>query len=444
MRSILLTLWLALLGLALVCPSVPAADPIDWKPIPVGGLNVLLATSGYRFQEASNGVEITSNGPQPGGKRSFVASVSLSNRSRSAIPFSFNDAGPRWIFRIVDAADQEVWRSDSGTASAQVITEDVLGPGKTWKVSARIPLVIDDMPLAPGAYTIQAFLNADKSVSATSVFEVVPAPGQDTGINGLVLKEVADSNLGTTFVGLPAAGVRIQVTEIVTSRILKNRQPFIWSGSTNSEGKFKVHTPAGRFRVSAYEPLTVQITDDKITNDQETSSSNLQIGPIVIVPGFPHASAEVTVQDGAFSDLTLRFKLSTPPSITQGIKGTVRMEGGPFLTTFSGALTTSAELSVVNPQRWFEYEVRVTQIDAPTGTTPFEWTGRADVSGNFQVATPPGKFTVFASRVLAPGVCTFVAIEPATDIETVMVAPNAVTLVNLVLERGAFVVPLAK
>jgi len=447
MRSILLTLWFALLGLVLIPPSVPAADPInskpiDWKPIPIGGLNVSLTTSGYRFPQASVGAETSSNEriilPEPGGRTFFVASVCLSNRSRSAIPFSFNDAGPLWTFRIVNSDDHEVWRSNADIASPQVITEDVLAPGKSWKMSARIPLVIEDVPLVVGAYTLQAFLNADKSVSATSTFEIVPIPGQDTGISGLVLREVLAGSVETgAIVEVPAPGVRVQVTEIITSSIPTPRLPFTWSGITNSEGKFTVYTPPGRFRVTAYEPMV------NTTTDQNTAVNNLQIGTIIIFPGFPRASAEVTVQDGAFSDLTLHFRLTTPPAITQGIKGTVRMGSiDPILTTFSGTLTTLGDVSTTILLPLFVYEVRVAQIDAPSGTVPFEWTGRADLLGNFQVATPPGKFNVFGSRLLAPGVYTFVAIEPATDMETVTVEPNTVATVSLVLEESGLVVNL--
>src|SRR5262245_13000719 len=187
MRSFLLSLWLVLLGLVLLCPSTPAAGlsfpkgiGIDGKPLSTGGLSISLTTAGYRFEE----IPVVNKAGMPAAgfseldpRISFVASVSLSNRSRAAIPFSFNNAGPRWTFRLVDASGQERWHSDSDIVSAQVITEDVLGPGKTWKLSGRIPLVVDGVPLPAGIYTVQALLNADKPVSATGVIEIGPIPG---------------------------------------------------------------------------------------------------------------------------------------------------------------------------------------------------------------------------------------------------------------------------
>lgn len=415
MRSFLLTLWFVLLGLVLITPSTPGADPvdpkpIDWKPLPVGGLSVSLATSGYRFPQAPVATRVSSDGkviPQVGVKTFLTASVCLSNRSRSAIPFNFNDAGPRWTFRIVDAADQEVWTSTSDVAAAQVITEEVLGAGKSWKMSALIPLAIGSTPLPVGTYTIQAFLNAEKSVSATSFIEIVPPAGNDTGISGLVLKEVSVEDGGVEEV--PAAGIRVLVSTINPGPGEVGRH---WLVTANAEGRFTLNTPPGRYRVLA--------------------SESIRSGSLTTFPGFPRASAEVTVQAGELADVTLRLKLATPPAITQGIKGNVRM--GFVITT--PVLTTN---SVIISLPIFRYNVRVTQIDPPAGAAAFEWSGTADAAGNFQVATPPGTFNVFAERVLAPNVATLVAIPPATDLEVVTVAPNTVATVSLVLTQGPVV-----
>jgi hypothetical protein len=409
MRSYLLTLWFVLLGLVLVTPAVPAANPIlpkpiDGKPIPVGGLNVSLATSGYRFQE----VPVL---PNLQFRVNFGASVCLSNRSRAAIPFNFNDAGPRWTFRILDAADQEVWNSNSGVATPQVITEDVLGAGKSWKMSGSIPLVIEGTPLVPGTYTLQAFLNADKSVSATSFFEVVPRPGSttggNTGISGLVLKQVGVAGGGVE--EAPAPGIRVLVANISTS-VIGARQN--WILTTDSEGRFSLNTPPGRYRVSAHRPV--------------------QNGPLIFTGGSPNASAEVVVEAGAVTDVTLRM-------VAQGIKGTVRAVNFTVILP-----TTQGNVITLPAPPMFQYKVRVTQIDVPPGVTPFEWSGNADASGNFEVPTPAGKFNVFGERVLAPGVTTFVAVPPATDLEVVTVAADTVATVNLFLQTQPPVVALAE
>jgi hypothetical protein len=139
MRSILHVVRYVVFIAFLAIATVFAADPIDWKSLPAGGLYVSLTTSGYRFREA--GSEAVFPGLNP--KTSFVASVALSNRGRSPVSFKFNDAGPRWTFRILDSNDQEIWKSNDDIVAPQVITEDILNPGKTWKSSVRIPLVVD-------------------------------------------------------------------------------------------------------------------------------------------------------------------------------------------------------------------------------------------------------------------------------------------------------------
>lgn len=272
MRSILLTLWLAVLGLVLVCPSVPAADPIDSKPPQPalgGGLNVSLVTNGFSFSAFSVEAPKVMRGRivTPESKDCFVASVSLSNRSRAPIPFRFNDTGPRWTFRILDSEDRELWKSDAGLVSAQMIRDEALGAGKSWKRSVRIPLVIYDVPLAPGHYTVQAFLNADKSVSATSAFEIVPRVEPTTGIKGTVsipiygLTQPTPSATSPTtlpdYVRIPIlipavigkepmAGTRVQIRQIDPPA---GKAPFTWSGFTDTQGKFMVSTPPGTFNV---------------------------------------------------------------------------------------------------------------------------------------------------------------------------------------------------
>jgi hypothetical protein len=462
MRSTLSFVWFVLVGIVFAGANVSAVD-LDLRPLSRGGLNISLTTSGYRFHQPnrcgtvnpkvarltqpeidSNVVGKEDQGPNyklddlvyriPWG--SFAACVSLTNRSREAIRFEFNDGGSRWVFRILDSEDHEVWRSDSDIVSPQVIVDDMLGAGKTWKQTVRIPLVIDGTALAVGVYTLQAYLNADKAVSATSVFEVVADPSLTTGIKGLVLKQIAppDGTLGP-ITEVPAAGVQVRVTEILDPLALVRRLPFTWAGYTNAEGRFTVNTPPGRFQVSVYERPFWSIPD---------SVNALRI----VVPPIPVATAEVTVQRGAFSEITLRYKSTTPPPITQGISGSVWYAAyepavivdQPVLATQESPLASTQSFRFVKSLPAPYTPVSVVQIDVPEGATPFSWIGRTDGLGRFQVATPPGRFKVDAGGlVISTSITNVAPIAPPNASAIVTVAPNTVTTVELLLYPGCVI-----
>jgi hypothetical protein len=413
--------------ITLATSSALAIDPLIWRPLPVGGLSVSLITSGYSFRQpdaGDSGAGPRILPPNTGEKTSFVASVSLGNRSRNSISFTFNDAGPRWTFRIVDSEDQEVWRSDSDIASPQVITEDTLAPGKTWKRSARIPLVIDATPLAIGTYTLQAFLNADKSASATSVFEVVPGSARDnnTGIKGQVERWHYSGNgeVGISY-GTPVASALVTVTQFASEGV-PLRTPFTWTGYTDSEGRFTVNTPPGNYRVTA--------TDGGRPED-------------LVVDHVPveTVSANVTVQQGSFSSVYLRMYGVITPEITQGIRGTVIRSYIASLKVPFGVENGESTTSIIwNPG----FTVRVEQLDAPEGSEPFKWNGFTNALGAFQVATPPGRFRVTAvdmfngvitatipPSVYGPSASTIVDVSPAsvTQVKLIIAPDNPVPFV---------------
>jgi hypothetical protein len=139
---------------------------------------------------------------------------------------------------------------------------------------------------------------------------------------------------------------------------------------------------------------------------------------IAFVPATPVASAEVTVQQGACSDVTLRYQSSKQPAIAQGIVGTVRTVDSLWEW----------------PQRYAS--VKIVQIDVPEGNTPFTWSGQADSLGRFSVATPPGKFTVYASAGFVKGQASTLSWGPPNAPGTVTVAPSSVAPVNLVTSRS--------
>lgn len=312
-------------GLAVLSfPHLLAADQPDPRPVSAGGLEVSLNTSGYSFPKPSaDPVPQQKRARASESKTSFVASVTVKNRSRSPIPFSFTDNASRWGFRIVDSNDQEVWWStNSDTDPVEPTVDEVLAPGKAWKETARIPLVIDGQPLGLGTYSLQAFLKANKSVSASSVFEVVrprgtqgiqgivklavivsptassPAGLEKTGSGSLVL--ASGSGTSTNSDSTPTIGSMVSISvgrmqsvpaQHATVRVVQlnaraGQTPFTWEGQTDEEGRFEVNTPPGQFRVSArdgsYPGYVIAYSAGAVTTINEITVKPNEFRPIVV------------------------------------------------------------------------------------------------------------------------------------------------------------------
>lgn len=124
-----------------------------------------------------------------------------------------------------------------------------------------------------------------------------PPPPTDTGIKGLVLigpiTPVAQPGEPNE---APLAGAPVRVEEIRLPNARYSRPPFTWTGVTNAEGRFEVRTPAGKFRVTARQALIV--LDPPPGTILRASNTGL--------PG-SQASAEVVVEQGKFSELTLHL-----------------------------------------------------------------------------------------------------------------------------------------
>lgn len=124
-----------------------------------------------------------------------------------------------------------------------------------------------------------------------------PPPPTDSGIKGLVLigpiKPVQQDGEPNE---APIAGVQVRVEEIRPANIPYLRPPFTWTGVTNAEGRFEVRTPAGKFRVTARRALIV--IDPPPGTIIRASNTAL--------PG-SQASAEVVVEQGKFSEITLHL-----------------------------------------------------------------------------------------------------------------------------------------
>ena len=149
-------------------------------------------------------------------------------------------------------------------------------------------------------------------------------------------------------------------------------------------------------------------------------------------PGPPLGTQSIPVQEGSFSNVYFIIPPPVPPAITQGIKGNVSR------TLFTNAdlnLTPTFEINTLWASR---VAVTVQQVETPENTVPFTWAGKTDFLGNYQVATPPGKF-----RVTAGDTVTYLAagIAAPNASTTVTVAPNTVATANLVLSPGCVVPP---
>jgi len=161
---------------------------------PGRGLNIALETSGYSFVVPEGATF---------GTVQFTASVALRNRTRAPITFSFPTAEAAknyFVFEIYDSAGAKLWSSAEVTTPAGTEVTSSLGPGRVWKRTAPIPLVISGVPLPSGRYTLQAGLAADDSIGARTGFVVLGSqspPAGATGIDGSVWSSVFSYDVST-------------------------------------------------------------------------------------------------------------------------------------------------------------------------------------------------------------------------------------------------------
>ncbi len=376
--SLLFAAVLSLLpGMVQAAPPAPGEKPHEFSG--VGGLNVSLTTGGFRFavptEPAAEKIRVPKHAVIVAD--SFAACAVLQNRSRDGITFDFPNAGAaerKFKFRVFDSEGEQVWESDADVVSPEVVTTETLLRGARWKRVIRIPLVIDGTPLPPGAYSLQATLEADKQPGAAVPFEVVEPPKPDptvenTGIAGKVV--VVDGDVES-----PAAGATVLVQQIIPQGVRLDHPPFNWSGHTDDAGAFKTKTPPGRYKVVAKYFRAGQVREgvDAPTNTVLT------------------AVAEVTVEAGVFSEVVLKLKAPVPPPpppppTEQGIAGKVLLVNGEVESPAAGA------------------SVLVQQIVPDGGQLahrPFTWEGKTDAEGGFKVRTPPGRYKVVARLQVPP------------------------------------------
>lgn len=279
-----------LLLLALV---IPASGGVDSSPRRLG-LTVSLTTSSYRVAQPS-----AESRPAP-----FVAAVALTNYGRDAVPFSFPDAAAaqrRFVFRLSDAAGTQLWESEPSASATDLAPLSVpLAPGKSWRRTVQVPLVIGGQALAAGRYTLEATVaDGGGGVGASTRFEVTsPWSGLDplTGIEGTVVRGPG---------ALPAPGTTISITELrATSR--SARQPrFVATTHTDEQGSFRVVAPPGHYRVTAGETggLTLQPVITLLGSAQ----------PVPLITS-DSAAVDVVVSAGAFAHVSLTLPAPSLPA----------------------------------------------------------------------------------------------------------------------------------
>lgn len=380
------------------------------RPATSSGLQILLSTGGYKFVLPSD----PATALPPGAPTAFQAVATLYNHSPSGITFTFPDPAAalrKFTFRIFDKVGTLVWQSDADVVAPTALTNATLARGARWSRALIIPLKPGGTALAPGVYSLEAAIDADKNPGAVSIFEVVapPPPGEEQGIDGLVLKRNPPEAANILPVEIPAAGALVNVVEVRTKAGALTTVPFVWSGRTDDAGKFKVRTPAGRFRVTATLPATAGGAAVPVTK-----------------------TVDVTVEAGKYGDVTIHLPAAPPPPTISGIRGLVLYgpispvgrEGEPNEAPAVGARVVIDEI-LPDPSL--------------TARAPFRWTGFTNREGRFHAPTPPGNFKVTAALGLALpgsiGIAPIVASPPSATTDESVVA-GKISEVTLHIDTG--------
>jgi hypothetical protein len=384
---------------ALIFGSVFAAETTNPLPIiqSIGGLQVSLTTGGYKFlvtdDSASPVAGVTDSAPI-----SFPASIVVVNRSAIAIPFVFPDpasAARKFNLSVYDSTGVLVWRSDADVASPQVLVEGKLAARSRWSRLVGVPLKPDGKALAEGIYTLVAevaSVEPGKRFGASAIFEVArPSdPPLESGIDGLVLKANPPEAANPLPSEVPAAGALVSIGELRVNTVVYDHPPFFWSGRADENGRFKVKTPSGRFRITASLPGTT---------DSNTGTTTPGVSKTV----------EVSVELGKYTNVTVQLPLPPQPPPESGIKGLV----------LYGPITPVAVVGEPNEAPAVNAPVVIEEILLAGATRlPFRWSGHTSNEGRFQTRTPAGRFKVTA----------FLATQDPTSTPGVIIRPPSATV----------------
>jgi hypothetical protein len=195
---------------ALLLPS-PGADAGDTPAAPTlrKGLQIQLRTSAYEVRLD----------PEQTTRPTMVASALLANRSRrSTAEFLFPSqyaAEQVFRFRLLDSAGEQLWASDQHLRVIPGETRRDLLPGNIWKAASEIPLAVEGELLPAGTYTIEARIDAQPQLLATTIFRVVRGPKPEPLKELIYSVEEVRYQMIPTFA--PPAEVRVEAKGTVTS-----------------------------------------------------------------------------------------------------------------------------------------------------------------------------------------------------------------------------------
>ncbi len=314
-------------------------------------------------------------------KDHFITSIALSNRSKTAIDFEYHSAEEakfHFYLCVTDLDGNIYWEAPSlgeEVDNPPVVAARVAGSlddegdwepepepvvvslnaGKSWRSTVSVPVVIDGTPLYPGTYIITASAG---TFSASAQFKIAPPIEESitATLCGHVLLGERDANGDPIESAWKAGeGFEIQVSEIREDDQHIWREPFYWSGTTNSAGKYNVTAPIGRYYISASGPNG----DDWVWGE-----------------------IEVTLTDGGNTKADIRILSELGPREPlddTGVNGTV--------------LTASGEAAA----NWSLY-ISETGGASASQRPPFAEDTSTDEDGRFSINTPDGTFEIIAMR----------------------------------------------
>jgi hypothetical protein len=245
-KFLLVWLFLSKVGFSQTYPSIM---PV----VSTGGLQVSLTTSGSQFTPGL--VTTTQNSGSL--QANFLATATISNRSKSIIPLMFANkyqADQGWVFSLYKD-DKLVWTDARVYALCAADyffpIRCSLTPGRSLTKTVSIPLAdYRGVPWAAGEYVLEACLLSNSKIKSSVVVCIQPTYEKIGTINGVVRQPTKDS-YGNH---INPRQVFVIVSPSDTSIPLNGYNS--WTGVTDNKGLFKASLLAGTYSVKAYIPGT--------------------------------------------------------------------------------------------------------------------------------------------------------------------------------------------
>ena len=133
-----------------------------------GGSEEIPAQRGSATAELTFGVSLTTDKAIYAAGESIVIELIVFNRTSKNLTFDFRDA-QHYDFIIEDTEGNSVWTWAEGRMFAQVLGEEVLGPGREEVIYTET----FDEPLQPGRYKVTgALIAANRPMSASLMITI--------------------------------------------------------------------------------------------------------------------------------------------------------------------------------------------------------------------------------------------------------------------------------